>query len=96
VVPLADSPSAFLRASAARGLGQLGTLEEDAATLERLRADEMEEVRKAAEAALRELATPPAKEEEDVEEEEETPSLDDDAQAALRRLLDQMQDATQQ
>lgn len=92
VLPLADSPSAFLRASAARGLGQLGTLEQDAPVLERLKADEMEEVRKAAEAALRELAAPATKQE-SPEAEEETPALDDEAQAALQRLLDEMKEA---
>jgi len=87
ILPLAGSHSSVVRSSAARALGHLGTAEEVEAPLLSLAHDPVEEVRKVAEAALKELATPPPPAVLE-EETDETGSLDENTLAALRRLLE--------
>jgi len=87
ILPLTRSHSSVVRSSAARALGHLGTPVEVEAPLQALAHDPIEEVRKVAEAALKELAAPPppvALE----EEVDETGSLDENTLSALRRLLE--------
>jgi hypothetical protein len=91
VLPFASSPLSLLRAAAARTIGQLADPEEGEAVLARLTEDPVDDVKKAAAAALRELHAPkfvPA-----AEEPEDESSLDDAARSALERLLLQLEEA---
>jgi len=89
VLAYADSQSGIVRAAVARALGRLDVREPEVLeTVQRLRKDSLEDVRKAADTAARELRrskTPPVE-----EKEEEEPSLDDDAMSALRRLRESL------
>lgn len=90
ILPLADSPLSLLRAAAARAIGQLGEVETGTRVLERLKQDPIEDVKKAAEAGLRELRSPkivPM-----VNEEEPDSALGDAARSALEQLLHQLED----
>jgi hypothetical protein len=94
LLPLVDSSSSLLRASVARSLGKLSTLDMAQASLERLKEDPVEEVQRAAASALKELRKRDAagdQPDELVEPEEEPPALNDDARQALQQLLDRMQ-----
>lgn len=90
IAPLADSQSSLLRAAAARALGRLGTSEESTAVLERLAQDPLEDVRKAAEAGMRDLKKPktPAASADDDEPE---PTLNQETVERLQDLLRQLQ-----
>ncbi|MGH2449329.1 MAG: HEAT repeat domain-containing protein [Chloroflexota bacterium] len=83
VVRLTHAPSSIIRAAAARALGRMGDLDADAAVLEGLQQDPIEDVRQAAAGALNELRRP-------VEEVEESPeevvSLDEGSLSALEQL----------
>lgn len=94
VVPLITSSSSLIRASAARTLGRIAPLDVGQAPLESLKNDPIEEVRKVAASALKEMrkrlnedARPPAPETPAQDE----PSLGDDARSALQRLLQEME-----
>ena len=79
----------MLRAAAARTIGQIADRESGEPILERLKEDPIEDVKRAADAGLRELRSPresPAR----VEEEEAPPSLGTEAMSALQRLLQEM------
>lgn len=90
IVLLADSPLSLLRAAAARVMGQLADPETGGPVLQRLRQDPVEDVKRAAEAALRELRAPPAPLAS--QEDEPAPSLNDAARSTLAQLLQQLQD----
>lgn len=90
VAQYAQSPSSLLRASAARAIGKLSTPEEGRPALEQLRNDPIEDVRKAAHSALKELNAPPKPAEEAVDA---GPSLDDTTMAALQDLLERLTEA---
>lgn len=91
ITALSTSRSSLVRASVAKALGQMGTPEESTEVLQTLAEDPLEEVKRAAQSALKELRTArpaaPAAEEED----EETPALGGEALAALQRLRDQLE-----
>ena len=89
VLLLLDSRSSLMRASAARAVGLLAEPEEGRAALEPLRNDPIEDVRRAAGAALRDLEAP--QQAEQGEEEADTPSLGGDALSALQRLREQLE-----
>lgn len=86
IIPYSHSHSSVTRAAAARGLGGMRGSAEAEAVLEDMKQDPIEEVRKAAEAALRTLRRP----EEPPPEQEEASSLDEDAQEALRQLMERL------
>ena len=86
-----DSPSSLIRAATARAIGQLADLETGVPILERLKEDPIEDVRKAAEAGLRELRAPKVAAVEQPGE-EEAPSLGEKAMSALEQLRRQLQD----
>lgn len=89
----ADSPSGIVRAAAARTLGRLGSREPDVMeTLQRLRSDALEDVRKAAESAARELKKPKVEVAE--EEAEAEPVLNDEVLSALQQLRDSLDSET--
>ena len=92
ILPLADSRSSLLRASAARAVAKLAEPDAARAALERLARDPIEDVRKAAEAGQRELksAKKRAAEEPEKPEEEAEAGLDEDTMSALRRLMQQL------
>ncbi|MBV9280484.1 MAG: HEAT repeat domain-containing protein [Chloroflexi bacterium] len=90
ILPMADSPSSLIRAAAARAIGQLATPEEGTPVLERLKQDPLEDVRKAADAGLRDLRTPRVVTQD--EDEDDSPSLGDSALSALQRLMKELQD----
>jgi hypothetical protein len=90
IIPFADSQSSLLRAGAARALGRLGTRDEVGPILERLAQDPLEDVRKAAEAGLRDLKRPktaPAPK----DEEEPAPTLNQETVEQLQELLRRLQ-----
>lgn len=84
VLPYTESLSSMLRGSAARAVGHLSEPEEGIPLLEQLAQDPLDDVKKAAQAALRDLRAPKVTAEPD--EEEAQPQLDDNAMAALLRL----------
>lgn len=90
VLPFAESGSSLVRAAAARAIGQLAEPEVGEPLLERLRQDPLEDVKKAAEAGLRDLRTPKVAVT-DAEQEDEAPSLAEGALSALQRLKEQLQ-----
>jgi HEAT repeat protein len=90
VMPLADSPSGLIRASAARAIGALADPEEGKPVLERLEQDPVEDVRKVAASARREIESPAADASAEMEE-EETLALDEGARLALQELLSRME-----
>lgn len=90
VVPYAESQSSMLRAASARAIGQLAELDTGEPILQRLRQDPIEDVKKAADSALRELRAPRVLAQEPVSE-LETSSLDDGTRSALEQLLQQME-----
>ncbi|HCG00630.1 MAG TPA: hypothetical protein DEV93_08820 [Chloroflexi bacterium] len=96
ILPLANSPSSLVRASVARAIGRLADPEVGAEPLEKLKEDPIEEVRKVAATALKEMRKRAAEEEESTPDEEETAeegaSLNSEARLALQHLLEQMQD----
>jgi hypothetical protein len=89
------SPSGLLRASAARTIGQLAEPEEGRSLVLPMKADTLEEVRRAVDSALRDLKVrakapvPTTKEEEDTVEET---SLGDDSLAVLQQLMQRLQE----
>jgi HEAT repeat protein len=90
ILPFADSASSLVRAAAARAIGQLAEPEVGEPVLERLRQDPLEDVKKAAEAGLRDLRTPKVPVA-GAGEEDEAPSLAEGALSALQRLKEQLQ-----
>jgi 3'-5' exonuclease/HEAT repeats len=93
ILPLIKSSSSLVRASAARALGRLASPEIGKGLLEGLKDDPIEEVRKTAGTALKEMkkrVSEPDAQPED-EPSEPVPSLDDDTRSALQRLLQQME-----
>src|SRR5579859_677492 len=88
VVPYLSSASSMVRGAAARALGRLGDPESSIVLLEPLGSDPIEEVRKAAEAAIKELNTP--REATPDREEEDDRSLDATALASLQRLMEEL------
>lgn len=86
IVPLTESPSSLIRGSAARAIGQLATLEEGEAILQRLLEDPIQDVKTASEAAMRELRAPRRGEANEVATEEDETPLGGDAMAALQQL----------
>lgn len=89
ILPLAASRSPLIRASAARAVGTLAEPDSGTDILDILRQDPIEDVRKAAETASRELNAPkiPAAE----EDSEEESSLNQDALSALQLLRRQLE-----
>lgn len=87
VLPYRLSPSSLLRASAARAIGRLAERQEGAASLEPLLRDPIEDVRKAAQAGMKDLKTPkrPAP-----EPEPDAPTLDDQTMSQLRALMEHL------
>lgn len=90
VLTYVDSPSSLIRASAARSVGMLADAETGEPVLQRLRQDPILEVQKSAEAAMRDLKRAPSGAEPAAEATTES-ALDEDARAALQRLMDQLQ-----
>lgn len=88
VVPYLTSASSTVRTAAARALGRVGEPESSIPLLEPLRVDPVEEVRNAADAAIKELRTP--REEPAEETEEDSSSLDGTALASLQRLMEEL------
>jgi hypothetical protein len=94
ILPLVGSSSSLVRASAARALGRLAAPETAEAALDGLKDDPIEEVRKVAGSALKEMrkrgtaGEPPDAE---PEPEEAPPALGDEARLALQQLLERMQ-----
>ena len=82
-------PSSMVRAASARAIGKLATLDSGLEDLQFLGEDTIEDVRKAADAALHDLRAPaiPVSE----TDQPESASLGGDARAALERLLEQLQ-----
>lgn len=93
VRPFIDSPSSLLRTSAARTIGQLAEKEEGLAMLEELRQDPVEEVRKAADSAARDLRKPRVRGQEKPEPDDAPPALGESAMAALDQLRQQLESA---
>lgn len=91
VVPLLDSKSSLIRASAARAVGLLSEPEVGEPLLEPLKEDPIEDVRKAVEAAQRDLRAPKVVPVEPVEQEDES-SLGTGALSALQQLMRQLED----
>jgi hypothetical protein len=94
ILPLAESSSSLVRASVARAIGRLAVPEEGQPVLERYREDPIEEVRKVAVTALKEMrkrATEQGAPMTADEEPEDEPALSGDARSALQRLLEEMQ-----
>ena len=90
VLPLVDSPSSVIRGAAARAIGQLADRQTGGPILKQLKADPIDDVKKAAEAGQRDLkaqgkAVPVAE-----ADEEPQSSLGDNALSALRQLMAQM------
>jgi hypothetical protein len=92
ISPFVDSASSLIRAAAARAIGQLADLETGVPILERLEDDPIEDVRKAADAGLRELRAPKVATAVQEREEEETSSLGENAVSALEQLRRQLED----
>jgi 3'-5' exonuclease/HEAT repeats len=92
VLPLVQSRSSLIRAAAARAVGQLAEPEAGEPILQVLMQDPIEDVRKAAQAALRDLQAPKSKPSEEAEE--EGPSLNQNALSALQQLMEQLEDKT--
>jgi hypothetical protein len=86
-----SSPSSMLRGTAARVIGQLAGAEEGVPILQPLLEDPIEEIRRIAEGAVREMQAPKMQLREDLEAEEEALSLGDTALAALQQLKAQME-----
>ncbi len=93
ILPLTHSPSSVLRASAARAIGQLTEQEEGLPLLETLKQDEVEDVRKAVAAAVRDLRKPRSRETVAEQPEEDAPALGEGALAALAKLRRQLEGA---
>ncbi len=93
VHPFVSSPSSLLRTSAARTIGQLAEKDEGLAALEVLKQDPVEEVRRAAEAAARDLRKPRVHGQERLEEADQPQVLADSAMAALDQLRKQLESA---
>jgi hypothetical protein len=93
ILPLAESRSSLLRASAARAIGQIADSEVAEPVLFRLKDDPIEDVRKAATAAEHDLRarTKKQKEEDELVEEDEAPSLGGDALSALLQLKERLE-----
>jgi hypothetical protein len=96
IVPLADSPSSLLRASAARAVGKLADRESGESILKQLQEDPIEDVRKAADAAMRDLkgqrrAPTPSTTSADETEPEPGAGLGEDTLAALQELLQRLE-----
>lgn len=89
-VRLAGSRSSLVRASAARAVGKLAEPDEGMPLLAALKDDPIEDVRKAAEAAARDLLAPRVAVER--EPEAEGPSLGDGALSMLQKLMADLQD----
>lgn len=90
IIPLAGSRSSLLRAGAARAVGRLGTPEEATPILERLSADPLDDVRKAAEAGMRDLKRP-KQQTVPAEDPEPEPTLNQETVDRLQDLLRQLQ-----
>ena len=90
ILPYADSQSSVMRAAAARAVGLLAKPDTGGPVLERLKEDPIEDVKKAAEAGLRDLRSSsiPAPQ---LEDDGEIPSLDESALSALERLKKQLE-----
>lgn len=93
VFPLTQSPSSLLRASAARTIGQLAEQSQGLAVLEALKQDDVEDVRKAAAGAIRDLRRPRNRDIQAVDAEDETPALGEGTLAALAKLRQQLEGA---
>lgn len=90
IVPFSESRSSLLRAASARAIGQLGELETAEPILQQLVQDPIEDVKRAADSALRELRAPRVIAEEP-EDEQQSSSLDEGSRSALEHLLQQME-----
>ena len=86
VASFLDSPSSMVRASAARAVGHLAAPDVGEALVAPLRADPIEDVRKAAEAGLRELRMPTREAPPEEDESGAATSLDESALSALQEL----------
>lgn len=94
IVPYTESLSSLLRASGARAIGKLADREEGERILEQLRQDPIEDVRKAADAALRDLRGPksvPVQVPTELEEPDAGVGLGEETLAALQKLLQQLE-----
>jgi hypothetical protein len=89
VASLVSSPSSMLRSTAARVIGQLAEQEEGEKLIRPLIEDPIDEVKRSAEAAVRELKAPSVT---TSEPEEEIPSLGGTAMEALQRLRAEMEE----
>ncbi len=85
MLALSHSPSSLIRASAARAIGMMATPADGESRVQELTTDDIEDVRKSALAALREMKAPvePVSEPEEPGDE---PGIDGDALSALMRL----------
>lgn len=90
IAPLAHSQSSLLRAAAARAVGRLGSSDQATPILEQLSADPLEDVRKAAEAGVRDLKRPRTEAAPTVVE-EELPTLNQETVDQLQELLRRLQ-----
>jgi hypothetical protein len=87
------SPSSLLRTAAARAIGQLAEMPDGLATLEELKQDPVEDVRKAAESAVRDLRKPRVREKVGSEPDNDPPALGETTMAALDQLRKQLEGA---
>ncbi|GAC1323531.1 MAG: hypothetical protein NVSMB22_11380 [Chloroflexota bacterium] len=87
----AASPTSVVRSAVARALGTIGDLDESAATLEALRTDTVEEVRKAAEGALKDLRRPTLEARSQPEDVEAQGSIDESTRTALQALMQRLE-----
>lgn len=81
------SPSSVVRASVARALGAIGQPETSLAVVEELRRDPVEDVRKMAEGAVKDLRKPRKAEASEREEDDAQGSIDQDTMSALQALM---------
>ncbi|HZU12892.1 MAG TPA: hypothetical protein VFB58_08640 [Chloroflexota bacterium] len=86
ITPYTHSPSSLLRASAARSIGKLAEKGPGKEALQPLLQDPIEDVRKAAQAAIKDLNAPKRAE----PEPETLPTLDDETMSQLRELMERL------
>lgn len=91
VLAYTEYSTSIVRAAAARTLGAIGELDLVEVALTPLKEDPVEDVRKAADGALKELRRPRRREPESVEASPEDTSIDEGARSALEALLRQME-----
>lgn len=92
VIPMTESPSSLIRASAARAVGKLADREEGRALLEPMKQDQIDDVRKAVDSALRDLKSREKTSHNGAEEsaDDPAPALNAESLAALQNLMQRL------